>query len=86
MIVDRRRESIDGKAPLDWAAGEGYTAVTTDWRETNLLSSRSWPKLGFRPHATPPTTLAATRCGAGLGRSEGSAAHAGPAIARRSKL
>jgi len=38
-----------GATVLDWAAGEGYTAVTTDWRETNLLSSRSWPKLGFRP-------------------------------------
>ena len=38
-----------GATVLDWAAAEGYAAVTTDWRETNLLSSRSWPKLGFRP-------------------------------------
>jgi ribosomal protein S18 acetylase RimI-like enzyme len=38
-----------GATVLDWAADDGYTAVTTDWRETNLLSSRSWPKLGFRP-------------------------------------
>ena len=38
-----------GATVLDWAATEGYTAVVTDWRATNLLSSRTWPKLGFRP-------------------------------------
>ena len=26
----------------------GYTAMTTDWRVTNLLASRFWPKRGFR--------------------------------------
>jgi ribosomal protein S18 acetylase RimI-like enzyme len=31
-------------------AGErGYRHCITDWRATNLLSSRVWPKLGFRP-------------------------------------
>jgi GNAT superfamily N-acetyltransferase len=37
-----------GATVVDWAATEGYTAVVTDWRATNLLSSRTWPKLGFR--------------------------------------
>ena len=39
---------------LDWAAAEGYAVVVTDWRATNLLSSRTWPKLGFRPTFLPP--------------------------------
>lgn len=38
-----------GEAVLDWAAGAGYRSVVTDWRATNLLSSRAWPALGFRP-------------------------------------
>ena len=38
-----------GTTVLDWAAAEGYGAVVTDWRATNLLSSRTWPKLGWRP-------------------------------------
>ncbi|NLU77688.1 GNAT family N-acetyltransferase [Micromonospora sp. HNM0581] len=32
---------------IDWAASTGYDSVVTDWRVTNLLSSRAWPKLGF---------------------------------------
>jgi ribosomal protein S18 acetylase RimI-like enzyme len=36
-------------ASLDWAAREGYPAVVTDWRVTNLLASRFWPRRGFRP-------------------------------------
>lgn len=36
-----------GEAVLQWSADTGYTAVVTDWRVTNLLSSRTWPKLGF---------------------------------------
>jgi GNAT superfamily N-acetyltransferase len=36
-----------GEAVLDWAATEGYASVVTDWRATNLLSSRAWPALGF---------------------------------------
>jgi GNAT superfamily N-acetyltransferase len=38
-----------GATVLDWAAAEGYEVVITDWRATNLLSSRAWPKLGYRP-------------------------------------
>jgi hypothetical protein len=28
--------------------GAGYRVAVTDWRATNLLSSRTWPRLGFR--------------------------------------
>ncbi|HEV8688432.1 MAG TPA: GNAT family N-acetyltransferase [Gaiellaceae bacterium] len=35
-------------AGLAWAREQGYETVVTDWRETNLLSSRFWPKRGFR--------------------------------------
>jgi GNAT superfamily N-acetyltransferase len=38
-----------GEAVLVWARDAGYPTVVTDWRETNLLSSRAWPRLGFRP-------------------------------------
>ncbi|HEY7177717.1 MAG TPA: GNAT family N-acetyltransferase [Gaiella sp.] len=38
-----------GEAVLAWAGSEGYPSVVTDWRMTNLLSSRTWPRLGFRP-------------------------------------
>ena len=38
-----------GEAVLAWAGEAGYPAVVTDWRMTNLLSSRTWPRLGFRP-------------------------------------
>lgn len=38
-----------GEAVLSWAHEAGYPAVATDWRMTNLLSSRTWPRLGFRP-------------------------------------
>jgi GNAT superfamily N-acetyltransferase len=34
---------------LSWAHEHGYTSMTTDWRMTNLLASRFWPKRGFRP-------------------------------------
>ena len=37
-----------GEAVLAWAAEAGYASVVTDWRVTNLLSSRAWPALGFR--------------------------------------
>jgi len=37
-----------GEAVLQWSADTGYTSVVTDWRVTNLLSSRAWPRLGFR--------------------------------------
>jgi ribosomal protein S18 acetylase RimI-like enzyme len=37
------------EASLAWAAREGYPAVMSDWRVTNLLASRFWPRRGFRP-------------------------------------
>jgi ribosomal protein S18 acetylase RimI-like enzyme len=36
-------------ASFNWAAEHGYDVMVTDWRVTNLLSSRFWPKRGFRP-------------------------------------
>jgi GNAT superfamily N-acetyltransferase len=36
-----------GEAVLAWTAEEGFSCVVTDWRTTNLLSSRTWPALGF---------------------------------------
>lgn len=35
-------------ASFAWARANGYTTMVTDWRETNLLSSRFWPRRGFR--------------------------------------
>lgn len=34
---------------LSWAREHGYRSMTTDWRAVNLLSSRFWPRRGFRP-------------------------------------
>ena len=34
---------------LAWASESGYSAIATDWRVTNLLSSRFWAHRGFRP-------------------------------------
>jgi ribosomal protein S18 acetylase RimI-like enzyme len=31
-----------------WAAEHDYPTMVTDWRETNLLASRFWPRRGFR--------------------------------------
>jgi ribosomal protein S18 acetylase RimI-like enzyme len=31
-----------------WAAEHDFPIMVTDWRETNLLASRFWPKRGFR--------------------------------------
>jgi GNAT superfamily N-acetyltransferase len=36
------------EAAFAWAHEQGYEAIVTDWRETNLLSSRFWPARGFR--------------------------------------
>jgi GNAT superfamily N-acetyltransferase len=36
-------------AALAWAADERCAAMGTDWRVTNLLASRFWPRRGFRP-------------------------------------
>ena len=35
-------------AAFAWAHEHGYASMITDWRETNLLSSRFWPARGFR--------------------------------------
>ena len=32
---------------IEWAGDQGYRSIVTDWRATNLLSSRTWPRLGF---------------------------------------
>jgi GNAT superfamily N-acetyltransferase len=37
------------EAVLDWARETGRPVVVADWRMTNLLASRAWPRLGFRP-------------------------------------
>ena len=31
-----------------WARERGHETMVTDWRVTNLLSSRFWPGRGFR--------------------------------------
>lgn len=36
------------EASFAWAREQGYTTMVTDWRVTNLLSSRFWPSRGFR--------------------------------------
>ena len=36
-----------GEAVLAWSAEQQHSCVVTDWRTTNLLSSRAWPALGF---------------------------------------
>jgi GNAT superfamily N-acetyltransferase len=36
------------EAAFAWAADEGYPVIIADWRMTNLLASRFWPKRGFR--------------------------------------
>jgi ribosomal protein S18 acetylase RimI-like enzyme len=35
-------------ASFAWARARGYETMVTDWRVTNLLASRFWPKRGFR--------------------------------------
>ena len=34
---------------LRWAQDRDYVSMTTDWRSVNLLSSRFWPRRGWRP-------------------------------------
>jgi len=35
-------------ASFAWSRERGYETMVTDWRMTNLLASRFWPKRGFR--------------------------------------
>ena len=37
------------EAAFAWAHRAGYETMVADWRVTNLLSSRFWPRRGFRP-------------------------------------
>jgi len=37
------------EASFAWARSRGYEVMVTDWRVTNLLASRFWPRRGFRP-------------------------------------
>ena len=34
---------------IDWSYRNGIPTMITDWRMTNMLASRFWPKRGFRP-------------------------------------
>jgi GNAT superfamily N-acetyltransferase len=36
-----------GETVMHWSGQAGFDCVATDWRQTNLLSSRTWPRLGF---------------------------------------
>lgn len=36
-------------AVMEWARTQRHACCVTDWRATNLLSSRTWPALGYRP-------------------------------------
>jgi GNAT superfamily N-acetyltransferase len=38
-----------GEAVIHWSKDSGFDCVVTDWRTTNLLSSRTWTNLGFMP-------------------------------------
>jgi predicted N-acetyltransferase YhbS len=33
---------------IRWAHEHGHPTIVTDWRMTNLLASRFWPRRGFR--------------------------------------
>ncbi|MGZ4722311.1 N-acetyltransferase family protein [Oryzihumus sp.] len=41
-----------GNAVVAWAAEGDFDALVTDWRETNLTSSRAWRSLGYRDSFT----------------------------------
>jgi GNAT superfamily N-acetyltransferase len=52
-VTDRRARGAGiGVALTDacfaWAREHGYETMVTDWRVTNLLASRFWPRRGFR--------------------------------------
>jgi GNAT superfamily N-acetyltransferase len=52
VTLPERRGTGIGVALTDagfaWAERAGYEAMVTDWRVTNLLASRFWPRRGFR--------------------------------------
>jgi ribosomal protein S18 acetylase RimI-like enzyme len=39
-----------GDAVMAWSRDSGFDSVVADWRTTNLLSSRTWERLGFEPY------------------------------------
>ena len=44
-----------GETVLAWSAEQrATTSSATDWRQTNLLSSRAWPALGFQADVPAP--------------------------------
>jgi len=50
VLPDARGSGVGralGEAVRGWAREAGHTCVATDWRETNLLSSRAWRALGY---------------------------------------
>ncbi|MEA2507146.1 MAG: hypothetical protein QOH48_1764 [Actinomycetota bacterium] len=53
VVVPEERGSGIGSALVDhvlaWARGQGYTTLITNWRVTNLMASRFWPGVGWRP-------------------------------------
>ncbi len=52
VLPDHRGRGIGRaltEAALAAAHEAGHTHVETDWRITNLLASRTWPAMGFRP-------------------------------------
>jgi GNAT superfamily N-acetyltransferase len=53
VTLDDVRGSGVGRAltahVLAWAHEHGFRTMTTDWRSSNLLSSRFWPRREFRP-------------------------------------
>ena len=48
-----RRPRADGGGASPGRASAGYETMVTDWRVTNLLSSRFWPARGFRDDVPP---------------------------------
>ena len=76
-----------GPGPVARSARPGWSGtrhristVVTDWRETNLLSSRAWPRLGFRRSpAAPPRDRLSPEAERAQG-SRGSAPAARPPI------
>ena len=49
-----------GEAVQAWMAAEGFTSDVTDWRATNLLSSRTWPNSATARRSCACTAASAT--------------------------
>lgn len=51
VVPDARGQGLGvalTQACFAWARAHGYRTIVADWRVTNLLASRFWPKRGFR--------------------------------------